>query len=216
LFSPLKIGIFLQHAKHRQTAERASSQFSNSFNTNFERFYRIAPQFVRKSFPGRFDRRGLFFNHIRMADGFDFLKQAERNLCIVTLYIVIPEDKRIVVFTFLYRTNDCAFTGQCSETLLFGKESLLFFRVGNDGFERLSQLDTASIAVMPVAGMRIYRKTIRMIAGLKVIITQSVTTFPNKILSATLDDIFEKDVQLNYFDGEENVQEKWKNVKVFP
>jgi uncharacterized cupin superfamily protein len=32
----------------------------------------------------------------------------------------------------------------------------------------------------------------------------------NKILLAPLDEIFDKDAQLNYFDGEENVQDKWK------
>jgi hypothetical protein len=32
----------------------------------------------------------------------------------------------------------------------------------------------------------------------------------NKIFLAPSYEIFDKDAQLNYFDGEENVQDKWK------
>ncbi|MDR0712957.1 MAG: cupin domain-containing protein [Bacteroidales bacterium] len=35
----------------------------------------------------------------------------------------------------------------------------------------------------------------------------------NKILLAPLDEIFDKNTQLNYFDGEENVQDKWKEIE---
>jgi uncharacterized cupin superfamily protein len=34
----------------------------------------------------------------------------------------------------------------------------------------------------------------------------------NKILLAPLDEIFDKNAQLNYFDGEENVQNKWEHI----
>ena len=35
----------------------------------------------------------------------------------------------------------------------------------------------------------------------------------NKINLLPMDEIFDKGAQLNYFDGEENVQDKWKEIK---
>jgi uncharacterized cupin superfamily protein len=35
----------------------------------------------------------------------------------------------------------------------------------------------------------------------------------NKILLAPLDEIFDKNAQLNYFDGEENVRDKWEAIE---
>ena len=134
-------------------------------------------QFVRESFSCRFYCRRLFFNHVRMVAGFDILKQIECCFRIIAFDVVVTKDYGIVVFTFLYCADNCAFAGQCAETLLFGKKSRRPSRVADHHLERLAALRALTVTVTPVFGMRVERKAIIVIAGLQIIVTPAVATF---------------------------------------